>query len=280
MLNHDTHINVRARQRSRQQCPFPRLTFLSKLTAILAGDLGITLGLTTHADQFGRRKTLAVGAFLKIVAGLAFALSKQYYITVIAGILGVITPTGNDIGPFIAIEQAALSDIMPGTLRGDIAKVFGWYQFCGATAQAAGALVSGWSVATLQGAGFSTYSAFRVVIFAYAAFGGLLLLLYCSLSADVEARPQIGSSPTQASTTTLRGLGLSSSRSRRIVLQVAIVSPCVLIVWITAAHKDTRGESECTHTQTFACVRTHIQSLRQYTSIQYMYLNTHVSIYI
>ena len=151
------------------------------LTLILAGDLGITLALTTYADRVGRRRVLVLGAALKVAAGVAFALSANFSLTVLAGVLGVITPTGNDIGPFLAIEQAALTDITARGGRGEISTVFGWYQFVGASAQAAGAAAAGWSVSHLQGAGYSTLRAQQAVVLAYAAFGVLLGLLYGSL---------------------------------------------------------------------------------------------------
>ena len=126
------------------------------------------------ADRIGRRRTLIVGAFLKVMAGFVFALSRNAPLTAIAGAIGVITPTGGEIGPFQAVEQAALTDTMPvgsetnigaiatGILEGgtdlriclprmlSAARVFGWYQFCGATAQAFGALVAGGAVSMLR----------------------------------------------------------------------------------------------------------------------------------
>jgi MFS family permease len=62
------------------------------ISLILAGDLIITLFLSTRADtMIGRRRTLVIGAALKIFAGLSFAFSTQYYILVIAGTIGVIS---------------------------------------------------------------------------------------------------------------------------------------------------------------------------------------------
>ena len=57
------------------------------LTAILAGDLVITLYLSTRADGFGRRRTLVVGALLKVLAGVSFGLTRNYYALVVAGII-------------------------------------------------------------------------------------------------------------------------------------------------------------------------------------------------
>ena len=195
------------------------------LSLILAGDLCVTLVLTTYADRVGRRKTLAIGALLKVAAGATFALSTNFYMTVVSGILGVITPTGNDIGPFIAIEQAALADIAPSADRGGMATVFGWYQFIGASSQAAGALIAGWTVSALQVAGTSSVSAQRIVVLAYAFFGVLLFCLYCLLGDSVEPRARRDSpvqpAADQGSRSWMPNIGIWSRRSKLVVMQLS-----------------------------------------------------------
>ena len=47
------------------------------MSLILLGDLVITMYLTTHADRFGRKKTLAIGALLKLFTGVSFALTTN-----------------------------------------------------------------------------------------------------------------------------------------------------------------------------------------------------------
>lgn len=64
------------------------------MSLILLGDLIITMYLTTHADRFGRRRTLAIGALLKLFTGITFALSNNFYLLAISGIIGVISTTG------------------------------------------------------------------------------------------------------------------------------------------------------------------------------------------
>ena len=94
------------------------------LTAILCGDLVLTLWLSTRADNFGRRATLMVASLLKILvsastltqraylftcrlqAGATFAFSRNFYVLIAAGVVGVISTSGGEIGPFMAIEQA------------------------------------------------------------------------------------------------------------------------------------------------------------------------------
>ncbi len=82
------------------------------LTGILLGDLVMTLFLTTRADSIGRVKVLVIGSGLKAIAGITFARATSFYWLLIAGIIGVISPAGGEVGPFLATEQAALTDVI------------------------------------------------------------------------------------------------------------------------------------------------------------------------
>ena len=82
------------------------------LTCIMIGDLFITMYLTTHADRIGRKKVLAIGSMLEIFTGIMFSLSSNFYMLMISGIFGVISLSGGDVGPFLSIEQAILTDLI------------------------------------------------------------------------------------------------------------------------------------------------------------------------
>src|SRR5262244_383896 len=68
------------------------------LTLTLAGDVVVSLYLTTRADRIGRRRMLTIGAILMAAAGLAFALTSNLFFLVVAGTIGVISPSGNEVG--------------------------------------------------------------------------------------------------------------------------------------------------------------------------------------
>ncbi len=110
------------------------------LTLTLVGDTVISLWLTTHADRFGRRRVLIVSSLLVFAAGVTFAATDWLPLLVVAGIVGVISPTGNEVGPFLAVEQAALSEVVPGRQR---TATFAWYNVAGYVATATGALAAG-----------------------------------------------------------------------------------------------------------------------------------------
>src|ERR1700674_3919021 len=110
------------------------------LTLTLAGDTFVSLYLTTRADRIGRRRMLTIGAILMAAAGLAFAFTHNFLLLIVAGTIGVISPSGNEVGPFLSIEQAALSHVVPGRNR---TEVFAWYTLAGSFATALGSLVGG-----------------------------------------------------------------------------------------------------------------------------------------
>src|SRR5215510_6879474 len=68
------------------------------LSATLVGDTLISLYLTTQADRIGRRRILIVGAALMIAAGLVFGLTTQFWLLLIAATIGVISPSGQEVG--------------------------------------------------------------------------------------------------------------------------------------------------------------------------------------
>lgn len=154
------------------------------LTLTLAGDTVVSLFITTRADRLGRRTMLIGGALLLAGAGLCFALSGDFLVLLIAATIGVISPSGNEVGPFLAIEQAALSQILPDERR---TEVFARYNLVGSLSTAAGALAGGWTAQFLQTGGMGALGSYRVLVFAYAAFGPLLALLFLFLSGEVEA---------------------------------------------------------------------------------------------
>src|SRR6516162_5780640 len=117
------------------------------LTLTLAGDTVISLFLTTQADRIGRRTTLIVGGALMIAAGLVFAATGNFWLLLVAGTIGVISPSGNEVGPFLSIEQAALSQIVADRER---TNVFAWYTLAGSLATAFGALAGGLATRVLQ----------------------------------------------------------------------------------------------------------------------------------
>ena len=153
----------------------------------LAGDAVISLWLTTNADRLGRRRMLIAGALLMLLAGVVFALSRNWLVLTITAIIGVISPSGNEVGPFLPIEQAALTQLIPAEKRTGI---FAWYNLAGSFATATGALACGWLVQFLLGRGFEPLGAYRVIVVAYSLIGVVMALLFMRMGKQVEVPPE------------------------------------------------------------------------------------------
>ena len=171
------------------------------LSLTLLGDVVVSLAVTTRADRAGRRRMLALGGVLVGLAGLAFATTTTFGVLAAAAIVGVISPSGNEAGPFLPIEQAALAQALPPERR---TGAFAWYQLVGALATAAGALCGGAGASALQRAGTAPLRSYQLLFAGYAVAGAALAILAGRLSPAVEA-PAAREAPRAA-------LGLHQSR--------------------------------------------------------------------
>jgi MFS family permease len=177
-------------------------------TLTLLGDAAISLWLTTSADRVGRKRTLILGSILMAGAGLVFILTQNILILIVAAIIGVISPSGNEIGPFLSIEQASLTQLVPDRER---TRFLAWYNLAGSFATATGALAGGWLAQGLQHNGWTAIESYRIVLTGYAAGGFLLLLLFLNLTDSIEVKTE----PDNAK----RVLGLH--RSRNVVFKLS-----------------------------------------------------------
>ncbi|KAL0943146.1 major facilitator superfamily transporter [Colletotrichum truncatum] len=154
------------------------------MTLTLLGDVVISFLLTTITDQVGRRKVLAAGAALMVMSGMVFAYFGNYWVLVAASIVGVISPSGNEIGPFRAVEESVLAQLTEREHRSDI---FAWYTLFGTAGAALGTLTCGWAVQALEdNDSWTTNEAYRVVFLIYAGLGLIKLMLIFGLTSAVE----------------------------------------------------------------------------------------------
>lgn len=97
----------------------------------------------------------------------------------------LILHSGNEIGPFRAIEESTLAHLTPPAKRGDI---YAWYSLMGTIGTALGMMVTGWLFhymrETLE---WSNLKSYRAVFWAYSVVALLKFLLAISLSPAIEA---------------------------------------------------------------------------------------------
>lgn len=110
------------------------------MTLTLVGDVLLSLLLTLIADRLGRRRTLLIGATMMICSGTVFATCENYFVLLAAAVVGVISATGGDFGPFRAIEESMVSELTREETR---AEVLGWYVAMSSAGSCAGTAVAG-----------------------------------------------------------------------------------------------------------------------------------------
>lgn len=92
--------------------------------------------------------------------------------------------SGNEIGPFRAVEESTLAHLTPHEKLPD---VFAWYSLVGTAGTALGQLICGWVLTSLQSLhGWEFIPSCRIVFFVYAAVGVIKLIFTLALSRNVE----------------------------------------------------------------------------------------------
>jgi MFS family permease len=157
---------------------------------------------------------LLAGAGLMAAAGVAFACTSNLLFLIIAGTIGVISPSGNEVGPFLSIEQAALSQVVSNTTR---TEVFAWYTLAGSVATAVGSLCGGGLTQILQRSAVTALTSYRVVVILYAALGLLLGFFFTRLSSGTELAEAHERSRRPNAPTNYFGI----HKSRQVIMQLS-----------------------------------------------------------
>lgn len=157
------------------------------MTLTLLGDVGLSAFLTLVADRVGRRRILFAGSSLMVCSGAVFAYFENFWILLFAAVVGVISATGSDFGPFRAIEESTISTLTTPKTRAD---VLSWYVTTAAVGSAIGAEISGRIVHSLQGRdGWTLIDAYHAVFWMYSGMGVLNMVITLLLSSKCEATP-------------------------------------------------------------------------------------------
>ena len=161
------------------------------MTLTLLGDVLLSLFLTLVADRVGRRRILFLGASLMIISGTVFAFFENFWILLVAAVVGVISATGGDFGPFRAIEESTISHLTTPKTRSD---VLSWYVTISSLGSAAGTEFSGRAVDFLQKLnGWAITDAYHAIFWLYIVMGiiTIIFILLMSEKCEVaEPRPE------------------------------------------------------------------------------------------
>ncbi|WWC86692.1 uncharacterized protein L201_001569 [Kwoniella dendrophila CBS 6074] len=166
------------------------------MTLTLFGDVFLTILLTLIADNYlGRRNILKFGSIMMILSGLVFIYFENYYILLFASIIGIISATGGDFGPFRAIEESILSYITTTTNKKNSkirSNVLSWYVVTSALGSAIGTELSGKLVNYLsQKPNWNNIRAYHTMFWLYVINGTIGLICILLLSDRTEVNPNV-----------------------------------------------------------------------------------------
>lgn len=179
-------------------------------TATMVEDALLTILLATLARRFGPRRLMIATAPLIALGGVALALAHDPLWLMAGAVLGTLSPNGLEAGPFSPLEQALLPETVPARER---TRAFGWYNVCGFLPAALGSLAAGAWLHAARGRGLDEATAYRAMLWVYAALGVLLAFCYAQLGiGGPEAHAPAGGAAAPR-------LGLG--RSRGVVLQLS-----------------------------------------------------------
>jgi MFS family permease len=181
------------------------------LTATLIGDTVLTLAITSVADHYGRRKMLLLGGLLMTLAGAGFLVSREPFFLFVFAVLGIISPSGGEVGPFLALEQSILAQAIEPSHR---TRFFSWYNLAGFLAMALGSLCGGAGVQALIRHGFSAQAGYQFVMGGYALLGLVLAGFAWKLPSSVENTHRIPGSPLGIRWRFRLASGLDGSRKK------------------------------------------------------------------
>ena len=190
--------------------------WIGVVLAVGLGSASFTgLGAAWLASRIGRRRTLALVGVLMALCGIDLALAQTSWMLLLAGLTGMMGLANADLGPFLAVEQAMLTETT--TLAGRN-RAFGRYSFTGAIGIAAGGL------AASAGTSLS-----RTVLFywIFAALGLVTATLPLFLSERVEG--EVRDAPAFGSLRPLLGLSALFALDS---LGGGLVVNAVIVYWL------------------------------------------------
>ncbi|AET41050.1 uncharacterized protein Ecym_7202 [Eremothecium cymbalariae DBVPG len=203
------------------------------ISLTLIGDVLISYFLTWYADHLGRRLVLIYGSMMMVLSGMVFSYFEDTRILLFFAIIGVLSPSSEEVGPFKSIEESMIAHLTPHHQRPEI---FGFHSMIGTLGSASGAVFSGLFIHSLQifYPNMSNLIYYKTMFLVYTCFALIKLFIMLSLSEEVEFdygqnKPISPTTEPEDETSAL----LPSSTSRGLSSQTVQTITKLLIVFMT-----------------------------------------------
>lgn len=168
------------------------------LTSTFVGDLVTSFLLSIAADKIGRKSVLLLSSAIMTLTGLIFVVTENFYILIATAVVGILTPSGGEVGAFRSVEQSSIASLAPGHTRSDL---YAWYTFLGTFCAALGSATWGKMYDYVNGTwNYSTVESYKVTFLAYSLLSFFTLVLTLFLSEKIEWTHEVSSdAPSSAS---------------------------------------------------------------------------------
>lgn len=158
------------------------------MSLTLIGDVFCSYVLTWYADVWGRRNVLIYGSLMMCLSGIVFAVSENFNVLLLFAIIGVISPSSDEVGPFKSIEESMIAHLSPNNKRPEIYALHSLVATMGA---AFGAIVSGSFISLLKyyHIADTDLQCYKLifVIYALLAFGKFLIMISLSEKTELDS---------------------------------------------------------------------------------------------
>lgn len=158
------------------------------MSLTLIGDVVCSYVLTWYADSWGRRRILVAGSVMMVISGIVFAYSENFHVLLIFAIVGVISPSSDEVGPFKSVEESMIAHLTPNNKRPE---VYAIHALVGTTGAALGAITCGAFVDLIKYMEWYTVDleCYKLVFLLYAvlAFVKVIIMLLLSDNTELDA---------------------------------------------------------------------------------------------
>ncbi|QLL33740.1 hypothetical protein HG536_0F00650 [Torulaspora globosa] len=166
------------------------------MSLTLIGDVLCSYVLTWYADSWGRRRILVYGSVMMVLSGIAFAYSENFHVLLFFAIIGVISPSSDEVGPFKSVEESMIAHLTPNNRRPE---VYAIHALVGTTGAALGAIACGAFIDVVKYTGMYTedLQCYKLVFLVYAllAFVKVIIMLFLSDRTELDCDHAELSSP-------------------------------------------------------------------------------------
>lgn len=154
------------------------------MTLTFIGDLVTSFVLSLSADKCGRKLVLVFSSAVMLFTGACFVFFENHALLTAVAVVGILTPSGGEVGPFRSIEQSAIASLVESGQRSDL---YAWYQFLGSFSAALGAMVWGQIVDYANyKLEYSLLDSYKVAFLAYCGIALITLIMSFCFSERIE----------------------------------------------------------------------------------------------